>query len=139
MVVAQGALAFLLSVVPMLFALTSMPEQQAWRAASAIGCVGCLSMACSFIALDRRITRAGHPPQAPLSIRTGQGISILANLVMASNLIGWPWPPGPLAYAIALTCVLTTGLVALLHSFLLPLQIVLSGEDPEVDAAPFDS
>jgi hypothetical protein len=129
-VVTQGGLAFVLSVVPMLFALTSLADERAWRWASAIGCVGCLAMAYSLIVLDIRMTRQGHPPQAPLSIRIAQGSSILANLSMASNLVGWPWSPGPLLYAIALTCILTTGLVALLHSFLLPLQLALAGEDP---------
>ncbi len=69
----------------------------------------------------------------------GQLLSILANLAMLANLIGWPWPPGPLAYAIGLTLMLSTGLVALLHSFLLPLRIVLGGGDPESPDDPPDA
>jgi hypothetical protein len=128
-VVAQGALAFVLSVVPMLLALTALPEELCWRWASGIGLGACLAMIYSLVLLDLRLTRQGHPPQAPLIIRSAQALLIIANASMLSNLLGWPWAPGPLLYAIALTCVLTAGLSALLHSFLVPLQLVFSGND----------
>ena len=46
--------------------------------------------------------------------------------------VGWPRPPGPVAYATALTLILIVALVALLQSFLLSLQIALRGEDADL-------
>ena len=54
---------------------------------------------------------------------------MLAVLAMFMNFIGWPRPSGPVAYATGLTLILIVGLVALLQSFLLSLQIALRGED----------
>ena len=138
-VVSTGALSFVLSILPLLLAFASLSTDLLWRSASAFGVAGAGATAYSFIALDIRMTRLGHRPQAPLGIRFGQLFSILAILVMLVNLIGWPWPPGPLAYATGLTLILTTGLVALLHSFLLPLRIVLGGGDPEPPDDPPDA
>ena len=59
-----------------------------------------------------------------------QGSSVFAALLMLLNLIGWPWPPGPLLYAAALLLTLNAGLLALLHSFRLPLAEHLAALAP---------
>ena len=55
---------------------------------------------------------------------------------MLANVIGWPWPPGSLPYAVALVLILMTGLNALLASFLLPVQLLLGGSDSESSISP---
>ena len=127
-VVVQGALSFILSVLPLILAFTALPNGILWRTASALGVAGAGATAYSFIALDRRMTRIGHPPQAVISIRTAQLFSVSAILAMFVNLIGWPWPSGPFLYAVALVLIVGTGLTALLHSFLLPILLVLKGK-----------
>ncbi len=130
-VVSAGVLSFALSVLPLLLAFASLSTDLLWRSASAFGLVAAAAVVFSLIAFDIRMTRLGHPPQAPVGIRLGQALSMLAVLAMFMNLIGWPRPSGPVGYATALTLILIVGLVALLQSFLLSLQIALRGEDSE--------
>lgn len=132
-VVAQGALAFVLSIIPLLLSLTSLPDELLWRYASSIGLIGASASTYSFILFDIRMTRAGYPPQATLSIRTAQLLSITSIIVMLANLIGWPWQAGPFLYAVALTIILITGLIALLHSFILP--VMESFEDEGLESS----
>lgn len=135
-VVAQGTLSFVLSILPLLVSFLTPSADLLWRSVSAFGVAGALGTTWSFVVLDVRMTRLGHPPQAPLSIRLAQTFSVLATLIMFGNVIGWPWSPQPMAYAVALTLVLGTGLIALLHSFLVPLQIVFGREDPDAPGPP---
>lgn len=130
-VVMQGSLSFVLSILPLLAGFLSLSEDLLWRGASLFGVAGGLSTTWTFVVLDVRMTRLGHPPQAPVSIRMAQTFSVLATLTMLGNVVGWPWSPQPMAYALALTFILATGLLALLHSFLVPLQIVFGREDPD--------
>jgi len=48
---------------------------------------------------------------------------------MSINLIGWPWNPDALPYSSGIILMLMAGLLALMHSFLVPVQIALSGKD----------
>lgn len=138
-VVTQGALSFILSVLPLLASFLSISADLLWRSTSAFGVAGALATTWSFVVLDVRMTRLGHPPQAPVSIRLAQTFSLLATFTMLGNVIGWPWSPQPLAYAVGLTLILGTGLIALLHSFLVPLQIVFGREDPDPPGDPPDA
>jgi hypothetical protein len=128
-VVTQGGFAFILSLLPLLLDLASMSDDQLWRVASLFGVAGAGAVTYSQIVIDTRMTRLGHPPQAPLIVRTAQTLSVLAMSAMFANLIGWPWNPGALPYATAVIFVLIAGLLALLHSFMVPVQIALSGND----------
>ena len=47
---------------------------------------------------------------------------------IAFRLLQVPLPSGPYLYAVALVLIVGAGLMALLHSFLLPIQLVLKGK-----------
>ena len=129
-VVAQGGCAFVLSLLPLLFDLASLSQEQLWRIASAFGVAGTGAATYSAVVLDIQLTRRGHPPQAQWNIRIAQLSNVVAILAMLVNLIGWPWNPGPFPYATAIILLLITGLLALLHAFLMPVQSALRGEEP---------
>ena len=128
-VVSQGGIAFILSLLPLLFDLSSMSHEQLWRVTSIFGVAGVGVATYSEIVIDIRMTRLGHAPQAPFIIRTAQTLNSVALLAMFTNLIGWPWNSGALPYASGIIFLLITGLLALIHSFLVPVQIALSGKD----------
>ena len=130
-VVAHGILSFVLSIVPLLLALTFSSDELLWRYASIFGVVGASMSVYSSIAIDIRMTRAGHPPQTIMSVRTAQLMSIVSTIVMFANFAGWPWQSGPFLYAVALVLILTSGLIALLHSFILPVALALEGDGHE--------
>jgi hypothetical protein len=134
-VVAYGGLSFVLSILPLVLAFAELPDGVSWRAASALGVTGAAAATYTFIARDVQMTRLGHAPQASVSLRIGQLLGIFAVLALLANLVGWPWPPGPLPYAGALVLILGGGLNALLASFLLPLQLAL---DARPDSDPPD-
>ncbi len=135
-VVADGALAFVLSILPLVLLFASLSEAVLWRRASALGVAGASGVLYTVIRFDIRLSRLGHPPQAPLNLRTGQLLSVISILAMFGNLIGWPWPPGPLLYAVGLVFILIGGLNALLLSFFMPVEAVLRGEDSDPPADP---
>jgi hypothetical protein len=132
-VVTQGAFAFFLSILPLLLALSSLSPDLIWRTASAIGaiCVGAL-VYMVFI-FDGRLTAIGYPPQAPLNIFVAKLCSIIAIVAMLLNAIGWPWQPGAFQHGIAVTLTLLSGLLALLHTFYVPVKRLLAGKDIEED------
>jgi hypothetical protein len=128
-VVTQGALSFLLSILPLLLALTSLSDAPLWRIASGVGVVLTGAGTYTYISFDLRLKQIGKPPQVITSLRLGQTLNILTVLAMLANLLGLFGPPGPLLYAMALVFLLTAGVNALLASFLLPLRHELEGED----------
>ncbi len=128
-VVSQGGIAFILSLLPLLFDLSSMSHEQLWRVTSIFGVAGVGATNYSYFVMDVRLTRLGHPPQAPLIFRTAQILNSVALLAMFINLIGWPWNPDALPYSSGIILMLMAGLLALVHSFLVPVQIALSGKD----------
>ena len=121
-VVLHGLMAFVLSVMPLLLAMTSLLPDQVWRLTSAAGlvCVGLLVYIS--VSFDRRLTGKGHPPQATMMLRTGQASSGSAALFLVANLSGLLSPPNSFLYGVAVVLVLFVGLIAMLHSFLHPLQ-----------------
>ena len=125
-IVSLAGLAFILSLVPLVLSLGSMATATLWLTASAIGLVATSVAAFSTIALDRRFSRLGFPPQAIVLIRSSQACCIIAAFAMLSNTLGWPWSPGLPLYAIAIVLLLVSSLIALLHSFLVPLQLTLA-------------
>jgi hypothetical protein len=130
-VVSHGLLSFVLSIVPLLLALTLPPEEVLWRIASGCGLAGTMALFLSSLAFDSRMTRLGHPPQARLSIRQAQASLLLAALVMLGNLVGWPGTPAPFPYAVGLVFTLWAGMIALLHAFLRPIGLLVEGEVPK--------
>lgn len=135
-VVNNGALSFALSILPLVLSLGLLSDELLWRVASTLGLAGALAASYSSIVLDLKLALLGHVPQTTTSLRIGQTLSILSVLAMLLNALGWPWPPGSLLYAVAVTLILITGLNALLASFRLPLQLLLRGEDSESPRDP---
>ena len=134
-VVAVGALSFVLAILPLLLILAPLSNELLWRSASVFGVLGTGVLVATFLTSDYLMSRLGHPPQALLSIRSAQISSILAIIAMIMNFFGWPWPSGPLLYATALVLLMISGLIALLHSFYVPFQSALRGE---ASASPGD-
>jgi hypothetical protein len=130
-VVTQGAFAFLLSILPLLLANSPWSPDTIWRASSAIGVIGVGALVYTMIRFDARLTYLGHPPQAPLNILTAKIASIGATILMILNVIGWPWEPGAFQHAVAVTLTLATGLLALLHTFYVPVQILFNDQEVE--------
>jgi hypothetical protein len=125
-IVSQAGIAFLLSLVPLVLSLGSMTTATLWHTASAIGVVATSATVFSTVTLDRRFSRFGFTPQAIVLIRSAQACCIIALLGMLSNALGWPWSPGLPLYAIAIVLLVVSSLIALLHSFLVPLQLTLA-------------
>ena len=128
-VVTQGAFAFFLCVLPLLLTLSVLSLDMVWRTSSAIGMVGVSALIYLVFRFDKRLTELGFPPQAPLNILVAKLTSIIAIVIMLMNAIGWPWSPGAFQHAVAVTLTLITGLLALHHTFYVPVQLVLSGQD----------
>ena len=80
------------------------------------------------VGIDVRMNRMGYPPQAKKLIRTAQGLSIVALLALFSNAIALPASSGPFLYAMATMLLLFVALIAILHSFLVPLEIFFDSE-----------
>jgi hypothetical protein len=134
----NGALSFALSIVPLLLALTPLDAEALWRVASLVGVVASSTASASLIRLDIRMSRQGHPPQLLWSIRLAQSLSIIATLTIFLNLVGWLWTPGAIGYAAGLALILSTGIIALLHTFMIPVQEALRKTDKESPDAPKD-
>ena len=130
-----GAFSFVLAILPLLLILAPLSNELLWRSASVFGVLGTGVLVATFVTSDYYMTRLGNPPQALLIIRSAQLASILAIIAMVMNFFGWPWPSGPLLYAMALVLLMITGLMALLHSFYVPFQSALRGE---ASASPGD-
>ncbi len=125
-VVLNGALAFVFSILPLLLSLTSLSPDQIWRVASILGVVGAGLASYLIMVIDAKMTRLGSPPQAPVNFRIAQASTLLATLAFLINAVGWPWQPGALLHAVGSVLILLTGLLALLHAFLMPLQLALN-------------
>lgn len=130
-VVLHGATAFILAVIPLLLDLSSLSSDQLWRTASVVGAACAGFNAYLNFSFDARLTKIGHLPQAKVILRIAQVSTVLAMLAMISNALGWPSPPGPLLYAVGPVFILITGLLAMLHSFLVPLQMFLDSESSD--------
>jgi DMSO reductase anchor subunit len=74
---------------------------------------------------DKGLSRIGYPPQSIVFLRTAQTASVTSVIVLLLTIAGWPSEPGPFLYAISPIAVLISGLLAMLHSFLFPMQMVL--------------
>jgi len=130
-VVATGAASFAVSLLPLLLAYTSLSGIGFWRSASGLALPIAGVTAYLQFRFDLRMTRLGSPPQAPLIMRFAQASLCVAIVLLVGNLAGWPWAPQPGAYATAAVLILAAGVAALLHAFVVPLQIALGAEDPD--------
>ena len=132
-VVLHGAVAFVMSIIPLLLDLTNLSVDQLWRGASVAGFS--LSAFTVYVigAIDFRMTRMGHPPQARIIFRIAQVLTGIATLAVFSNSAGWLTVPGPQLYALATVLILFTGLLAMLHSFLVPLQMFFDSKSSETN------
>jgi hypothetical protein len=125
-IVMLGTLAFLLCVLPLVLDLSSLSSVLLWRVASAVGLIGSGGALYALFTLSARLTAMGHPPPAPWTIQTALILGLLATCSMLSNLVGWPGAPGPLLYGAAVSLILGQGIMALLHSFWVPLEAALA-------------
>lgn len=138
-VVLVGAIAFLLCVLPLLLALSDLTAENVWRVASTIGLPITTIAAASSFRFDIRLTKIGCPPQAPGILRTAQIAAITPVVVLLLTMIGWPSAPGPFLYAIAPASLLFAGLLAMVHSFLVPMQLVFTQEQPKSEEIDLDA
>jgi hypothetical protein len=81
------------------------------------------------VRVDARMTQIGHPPQAPLIIRSAQSAVGLAVLLMLATALLSPASFRQLCYGSGVVLMLSAGILALLHSFLVPLQHVFEAEE----------
>lgn len=130
-VVSQGTIAFTLCMLVLLLEVASLSADMLWPVASLLGALIVGGPVYAMFRMDSKMTQLGFSPQATLNRRTAQLSFVVAFLLLLINFIEWPWHSGPLSYAIAVTFILTSGLLALLHSFFVPLQQVLAGSDDE--------
>ena len=124
-VVSLAGLAFVLSLIPLGLSLTTLAADTLWTTASAMAFVAIAASTISTFYLDNRLRISGFPAQARISIRSAQTCTVIAILAMLLNALGWPRPAGPSLYALGVILVIVSALIALLHSFLLPLQLTL--------------
>ena len=121
-VVFHAAAALVLAIVPIVLASGGLAEEVLWRAVSLIGLVVVVVVLASQVWIDWRLHRAGHPPQSLAMIRSAQVglalgiVALMANLLLAD---------GPYLHAIAVFLLMLAALTALLHSFLVPLQLTM--------------
>jgi hypothetical protein len=127
-VVLLGAVSFMICVFPLLLAQTDLPAAQTWRLASVAGLLLAAITVYSGFNISHRLTELGYPSQSFWLLRLAQVVLIVAFVALLLTLIGWPRPPGPFPYALAPACLLFAGLVAMLHAFLYPLQLILTGQ-----------
>ena len=132
-VVSQGCVAFILCVLVLLLDMTALSSETVWKSASIAGALGAGGLAATMFRVDAKMTQLGHPPQAPLNLRAAQLMFVLSTVLLVLNFADWPWGPGPVLYAAAVTLILLSGLLALLHSFFVPLQVCLSDEDADTE------
>ena len=130
-IVMLGALAFILSIFPLVLALTALSSTVLWRLVSVVGLPASGGVLVFFFRVDARMTALGQPSPAPRMLRGAMLMVTAATGAMLLNLVGWPWPPGPFLYAFAVGSLLTAGIVALLHSFWVPVESVLRGAPDE--------
>ena len=71
-------------------------------------------------------------------LRLAQTFIVIAVVVLLSTAIGWPSTPGPFIYAIAPVSLLFAALLAMLHAFLVPMQLVFTQKQPETDESDAD-
>lgn len=130
--VIPGALSFVLSILPPLLAQGdgALSDDAIWQLVSVVGVIAASAQTFSFVRSDIRLHRLGIPPQAPVFVRTAQAMSALALLLMLSNAVSWPTARGPFVYALGLLFVLMPGLIALIHSFRIPVHLVLGQNVP---------
>jgi hypothetical protein len=134
-IVLLGAIAFLLCILPLLLALTDLPAERLWTLASTVGLPIAVIAAISGIKFDSRLTEIGYPSQGPMILRVAQVSTVIAVVVLLSVVIGWPAPPGPFYYAIAPVSLLFAALLAMLHAFLVPMQMVFTQKQPQTPEA----
>ena len=66
-----------------------------------------------------------------MNFRVAQILNTVAVALLLGNMLGWPWVPGMLPVAAAILLLLATGLLALVHSFIVPIQIAMKEANRE--------
>ncbi len=120
--VTYGFTALLMSLAPLLVAAGADLDRAGWRTASALGLLPCVGCQVASLVWNRRLNRAGHPPQARAVLRTNQTVLSLAILALLANVAAWPWPPSWSAYASATTLVFFSGVISISMSFWLAMS-----------------
>ena len=101
----------LLGLLPTTLEFTGLSEVWIWRLASLIG--GILYIILLWRANRRRRKAMGN--SAPLQIYIISAISLIAILALFGNVVGFPYQPGPSAYAISTTWLLVVGATAFIQ------------------------
>jgi hypothetical protein len=132
-VVFQAAAALVLSLAPIVLAAGPLSDEALWRVASFGGFVVAAGVVGGQIWVDSRLSRAGHPPQAPVMIRSAQSAGVLSSIALLVNAL---ITAASFLHAIAVFLLIFSALTALLHSFLVPLQLTMREIEHERTSAP---
>jgi hypothetical protein len=114
-----GLMAAAFAMLAPLLAVSGLPQDGVWRAASAIIIAVRLP---TFLIYPRR-RRAAAPDEAiPLRYRVNAAIFGVIVVLLLLNVVGWPFPPGPAAVAIAASHTLAVAAALFLRTFTLFLK-----------------
>ena len=115
--VTYGFTAFLMALAPLLVGAGGILDADGWRLASGLGLVPCVVSMWGSAFWDHRLSRAGFPAQVSWILRVNQGLIAVAAVGLLGNLAGWPWTPSWTHYAVPVTLVLLSGVIAISISF----------------------
>jgi hypothetical protein len=116
-IVAQGFIVFGMSLLPLLVFQLGPDERTLWRFASASAFVVTLAFLVSIPRISARLTRHGHPPEAPRMLWWAFGTSTLGCCLLLANFIGWPLAPSSFLYGAGLTLFLAVGISGVVAKF----------------------
>jgi hypothetical protein len=97
-------------LLPQLLAFYDLSHTSVWRASSVIAAVPILLFVATTPIRRRRATSEPIPAYVWLLLF----LQFLAGVQLLSNALGWPLPPGPASFALALTVMLFTTAIAYL-------------------------
>ena len=106
MIASSGAVAFAFSLLPLPLAYLDLSEAALWRLCSGLFAVALIVGFATFIAVNRRLSDAGHFSRTPRLNRVAPGMLMAVAILLLLATFG-VLPPGPAAYLTALiVCVL---------------------------------
>lgn len=115
-----GFIVTLFSLLPVMLNAIGLDTPLNWRLSSAMAVV--LTFAYFWSYMQRRRHTPGSGP-APSYLRVNIALTLVAQIGLVSNAVGWPFHPGAAPYAIAFTWWLVQsgfGFLQTLHLFLEP-------------------
>lgn len=121
-----SAVAFLVSIFPLLFDLIQISETALWRICSIAAALCSLSLTIFIRGMDRRLSARGFPPQSKHGAGIGLAMVFIATLFFIANFIPWPNAIGRLMYGSGVLLLLAAPIHVIAFSFTLTLHETLS-------------